>query len=336
MKKSLPNKQRAAWLGALVFLLSVMSSTPARAEQYPAGFLRVFVPAQSDAVLSIPMLRQPVFEGKISAISGNKVTLSSTPTIPAGTACALLLTSGAKEGMFAKITAQSGAILTVAFNAGDNLTGVAVGTNGATVQVIPYWTPASLVKSTAPGGIQILGIDNAGAGINLSFNRTWTHQGGGVWKNGAGTNVSHAVLPFNSAFALRNTSAAQLTVTMTGNVPTRKSRVNLATVASNTPQDILVGYGSPVPETLGNVGLGAMSNGDQILGFNNAATGYNKSASDLLIMDGGVWKDQITGQAVGSTFKLKPGHGYIYRKAATSTPTQSVWTGLPMYLTAQP
>jgi hypothetical protein len=83
------------------------------------------------------------------------------------------------------------------------------------------------------------------------------------------------------------------------------------------------------------VGLGAMSNGDQILGFNNAAPGYNKSASDLLIMDGGAWKDQVTGQAVGSTFKLKPGHGYIYRKAATSAPTQSVWTGLPVYLSAQ-
>ena len=59
-----------------------------------------------------------------------------------------------------------------------------------------------------------------------------------MWKDGSGINVSHAALPFNSAFVLRNTSAAQLTVTMTGNVPTRKSRVNLGTVASNTPAAI--------------------------------------------------------------------------------------------------
>jgi uncharacterized protein (TIGR02597 family) len=322
---------------ALALTLAGSCIVPAMAEQYPAGFVRLFVPAQSDAVLSIPMLREPVFRGKISAISGNKVTLSGTPAIPSGTVCALLLTSGAKEGMHAKITAQSAAVVTVAFNPGDNLTGVAAGTNGTEVYVVPYWTPASLVKATAPAGIQILGIENAGAGINLSFNRTYKHTGGGAWQNTrSGTNASAAPLPFHSAFVLRNTSDTKLTVTVTGSVPMRKHRLNLATLAGNTPQDIPMGYGSPVPETLNKVGLGAMANGDQILGFDNAATGYNKSASQLLIMEGGVWKDQITGEAVETTFQLKPGYGYIYRKAATSAPSVTVWTGLPVYLTSQP
>jgi uncharacterized protein (TIGR02597 family) len=322
---------------ALALALAGTCIATARAEQYPAGFIRISVPAQSDAVVSIPMVRPPVFVGKISAISGNKVTLSSAPALPAGTACALLLTSGPKEGMHARITAQSTRVVTLAFSPGDNLAGVTAGANGTEVQVVPYWTPASLVKATAPAGIQILGIENAGAGINLSFNRKYTHTGGGSWKNvSSGTNASSAALPFHSAFVLRNTSAADLRVTVTGNVPMRKHRLNLATLAGGTPQDIMVGFGSPVPETLDGVGLGAMANGDQILGFDNAATGYNKSASQLLVMDGGAWKDQVTGAAVGSTFQLKPGHGYIYRKAATGAPSLSVWTGLPVYLTSQP
>jgi uncharacterized protein (TIGR02597 family) len=318
---------------ALALTMAGPCISPAMAEQYPAGFVRLFVPAKSDAVVSIPMLRQAVFSGKISAASGNKVTLNGAPAIPAGTACALLLTSGPKEGMHAKITTRNAAVVTVAFSPGDNLTGVAVGTE---VQVVPYWTPASLVKATAPAGIKILGIENAGAGINLSFNRTYTHAGGGVWNSSSGTNASGAALPFHSAFVLRNTSANELRVTVTGNVPMRKHRINLATLAGNTPQDIPVGYGSPVPETLSKVGLDAMANGDQILGFDNAATGYNKSASQLLVMDGGVWKDQITSEPVGSTFQLKPGYGYIYRKAATSAPARAVWTGLPTYLATQP
>src|SRR4051812_1459727 len=89
----------------------------------PVGFVTVTVPAQSDAVISIPMRRPAVFQGTISSIAGNQVTLSSTPVLPAGTVFALMLASGTKEGMIGKITAQSAAVVTVSLDAGDNFTG---------------------------------------------------------------------------------------------------------------------------------------------------------------------------------------------------------------------
>lgn len=302
----------------------------------PVGFVSVTVPAQSDAVLSVPLQRTEVFRGTIASISGNDVTLSSTPTLTPGVVYALLVSSGSKEGMIARITAQSGATVTVTLGAGDDFTGVATGASGAQAAIMPYWTPASMLPTTAPVGTQLLGFENAGSGVNLSSTKIYVHAGSGAWEDAvSGADASAAPLAFGTAFVLRNTSGSGLTVSFVGDVPGRRHRLNLATLAANTPQDIRVGYRSPIFETLDNVGLGGAADGDQILGFNNAATGFNKSATLLLIMDGGVWKDQVSGNPVGATFQFTPGFGYIYRKAATPSPSVSVWSDLPGYLPFQ-
>ena len=305
--------------------------------QGPVGFVNVVVPAQSDAMVSIPMNRSSVFQGKVSSIAGNKVTLDAAPSLPAGSTYALVLISGAKEGMAARIAAQSGAQLTLSLDAGDDLTGVAAGANGDKVSIIPYWTPTSLLPATLPAGVKILGFDSGtAAGINLPASVTYVHNGGGIWKNGAsGADASAALLPFGGGFILRNPTATPLKIMLVGEAPIRKHRLKLSTLAGNTPQDIRFGYVSAVAENLNNAGLTAQE-GDQIFGYDNAATGFNKAPSQMLVMAQGVWKDVITDKPVGSTFSLKPGFAYVYRKAATGTPSISIWSDAPSYLLQQP
>jgi uncharacterized protein (TIGR02597 family) len=185
-------------------------------------------------------------------------------------------------------------------------------------------------------GTQIMGLRSTTVGVNLAPNLIYIHSGSGAWQNGVSrADVTNLALPFDAAFVIRNISASPLTFALVGEVPVKKHRSKLATLAGSTPQDNRVGFNSPVPETLNNVGLGTMAEGDQILGFDNAATGYNKQPSESLVMNGGVWKDGL-GNPVGATFQFKPGFGYIYRKAATGSPELSVWTGVPAYLPLQP
>jgi len=303
----------------------------------PLGYVTVSVPAQSDAVLAVPMQRPAVFQGRISSISGNDVTLSATPTLPSGTVFALVLASGTKEGMVARISSQAGAVVTVTLAAGDDLTGITTGSNGDRVKIMPYWTPASLIPATAPAGLQVLGFENAGPGINVSSTKILTHAGNGAWENGVtGADAAAEPLAFGAAIVVRNPSNAAVSIPIVGAVPVNKHRLNLSTLAANTAQDIRFGYGSPVLETLDNVGLGGAAEGDQIFVFDNAATGYNKSADQLLIMEGGVWKDQISNNLIGSSFQFTPGFGYVYRKAATPSPSTAVWSALPGYLPLGP
>ena len=257
-----------------------------------------------------------------------EVTLSSAPTLPANTTCALLFASGNKEGMFAKITALNGTVATVTLSAGDDLTGIV---NGDKVTIMPYWTPATLVPSTAPVGLKLMTFDSARVGVNIATTKFYAHAGSGSWLNGiTGAAASNDPLDFGSSFVLRNSSVTDLTVSFVGDVPMKKHRAILATLAANTAQDIRFGYSSPVPETMANVGLTGQE-GDQLFEFDNSATGYNKPASQILIYTSGSWNYKVSGLSAAA-FQLKPGYGYVYRKAATSNPDKYVWSDLPSYV----
>jgi len=334
---------------ALLGAGSIFALTTATTD--PVGFVNVTVPANSDAILAVPLNRTPDFKGVIQSISGNVITVAGTspgwatspqryvqalPTQP--NTYAVLFATGVKEGMIAKVTANGANTVTIQLDAGDDLTGVKTeAVDGAGfgdhIDIMPYWTPSTLVPSTAAVGVQILGFVGTTVGTNLSSSQIYAHGGGGVWEDGfTSEDATHTPLRFGIGFVLRNTGGAALPITFVGNVPMTKYRQQLKTLAANTDQDFAFGYSSPIPETLDNVGLGAAPDGDTILGFNNAATGYNKSASQLLVRDGGAWVDGFTGDPVGATFQLQPGFGYVYRKFRTVSPTTAVWSDLPSYL----
>lgn len=326
----------------------------------PVGFVSVSVPANSDATIAVPLNRTSEFKGLTSAFTGISgsvtITVAGSPGwtpgqfVPLATAnktYALQFASGAKEGLTLPITGNAADSVTVTVSAADDLSGVLA--NGEQIDIMPYWTPATILTSTTPTGTQLLGFQAPNAGINVGNSEQYTCSGPGTWEDDInfGQDGTHVPLKFGGALIIRNNSASVLPVSFVGGVPMSTHRIRLATQAGNVPQDIAFGFMSPIPEKLSSVGDPSIpvgqqtanflqlpvSVGDQILGFDNSTTGINKGNSIQFTWSGTEWEDDINfGQVANYLTTLNPGFGYIYRKAASPTPTSVVWSRLPVYL----
>lgn len=317
----------------------------------PVGFVSTTVPANSDAVLAVPLNRAAEFKGTIQSISGSVITVAGSPgwttnqfvqSLPSQTKTyAVQIATGAKEGMIGKVTANASGAITVQLDSGDDLTGIGtvdvpvdpdgagpLGTQADQIDVMPYWTPASLITGvTIPQGTQIL-VFSSGTGINLSSSGSFGYDAGNWYDEDTFDVGDHNPLRFGSAFVLRNAGSA-LAISIAGSVPMNKHRLRLS-IPGSTDQDLMIGFTSPVPQAIGTVALG-FTEDDQLLVFNNAASGRNKSASQVLYYtsaDG--WVDDSF-NPVDTTFFLQPGQGYVFRKKA-SAPTTLVWSALQTYL----
>ena len=303
----------------------------------PVGFVSVTVPAASDAILAVPLNRASEFQGVIASIAANEITITGTPgwtanqfapLVTSGKTYAIQIASGASEGLTAKITANTATSVTVQLDTGDSLTGV---TNGDSLDIVPYWTPSSLFSTALPSGSRMLLYSGTVPGTNIAPSTTLQYNGTNWLNIQTLVNSNNSALKFGDAFVLRNSAATPTTVSMVGTVPMSSHRLLIRTLAANTAQDIRIGYMSPVPETLGQVGLGFAS-GDRLLAFNNAATGINKSPSTTLQFNGTNWLNIQTLQIVTNTYTLQPGNGYVYRRAATANPVTTAWNDLQSYL----
>jgi uncharacterized protein (TIGR02597 family) len=319
----------------------------------PVGFVSVTVPAQSDAVLAVPLYRTAAFRGIIQSISGNTITVSGTPNWTTnqyvqniGTqndTFAVVIASGAKEGLTGRVTANGAGTVTLQLDAGEDLTGIGtvavpVDPDGAgpktaqadQVDILPYWTPQTLITGV-PIGTEFLGFEGTGAGVNLAAVQLLGFTGSG-WEDQITSNdASHKPLNFGAGFVLRNNSGSPVTISMVGAVPMSSHRMRFRTLAGGVDQDVRFGYLSPVPEAVVSLQIPAVA-GDAILGFNNAAQGKNKSASTIYAFDGAQWVDDITGEPLNANVMLQPGFGYIYRKYRTASPQTSTWQHLQSYL----
>jgi len=314
------------------------------AETDPVGFVSNTVPANSDAVLGVPLYRAAEFRGIIQSISGNVVTVVGAPAwatnqfvqdLPGQPKTyAVLIASGTKEGMIGLVTANATNTLTVTLDSNDDFTTVKTeATNpGAAdqIDVLPFWTPTSLL-GTVPTGTEFLGFQSTGAGTNIAAIQVLGYTGTGWEDQITSDDASHLPLNFGSAFIVRNNSASAVVVSMVGSVPMSAHRTNFKTLAASTDQDIRFGFSSPVPESIISLGIPAAA-GDAILGFDNAATGKNKAAATIFAYDGTQWVDDITGDPLDVNAKLQPGFGYIYRKFRTGAPATVTWQKLQSYL----
>lgn len=333
-------------LGVLALLsLSSQSFAQTTAASDPVGFVTVNVPANSDAVISVPLNRAAVFKGVIQSISGSTITVAGTSPAWTGNqfvqalpsqvnTYAVQIASGAKEGMIGKVTANSANSVTIQLAAGDDLTAVKTeavdGTGmGDHIDIFPYWSPTSLLGNALPSGTLLIGFSASGTGINLGATDLYGATGSG-WEDGnTGDPADHIPLPFGAAYVCRNGSANALALSVAGSVPMTKFRTRLA--AGSTSQDIYFGYSSPVPEAVISLGIPAIA-GDQIIGFDNSATGINKGATIIYGYTGSGWEDGNTGDPLDVNTKLQPGFGYIYRRNSTGSPNSVVWSHLPSYL----
>jgi hypothetical protein len=327
-------------VAALAFSITASQAV----ETDPVGFVTVTVPANSDAILAVPLNRTSEFKGTISSISGNTVTVSGTPgwttnqfayngPNDAGTdqlkTYAMQIASVTKEGLTCSITLSGTNTLTVTIPTGEDLTGINAGASGDQIDVLPYWTPASLINSAIPQDSQILQFKGSITGVNVPSDNVFYYDSG-AWYDDGFAEANTNPLDFGSAFIFRNGGSAATTISMVGVVPMTKHRLRIKVPSSTVDQDIAIGFSSPVPTAIGSVGLN-FTEDDQLLVFNNSAAGQNKPASAVYYyVNGDGWVDDSFAP-VGTSMMLQPGQGYIFRKKAAGNSTY-LWTSLQSYL----
>lgn len=329
---------------ATIYAMALSSGMAATTD--PVGFVNVTVKANSDALIAVPLNRASAFKGAIQSITGSTITVAGVSpawstnlfvqNLPAQpNTYALQLASGAQEGLTVKITASGANTITIQLTGGDSLTGVKTEAvdgagQGDQVDIVPYWTPGSLLPATLPAGAQFFGYEGGATGTNLSSSQVYGYSGSAWEDDVTSEDATNTPIAFGSAFILRNNSGSDISVSMVGSVPMTSHRIRLANPTGGE-QDIRIGYSSPIPEPISALGIPANA-GDVIFGYDNAQSGINKSASKIYAFDGTGWVDDVSGLPVTASDALQPGFGYVYRKLATGSPQSVVWQDLQSYL----
>lgn len=344
-----------AALGTLLLGLMFGASSPAQVASDPAGFCQLTLLGNSDTILSLPFARPKAAWGGVSSASGSTVQALGAPNwtvnqfvYAAGTqpnTYYLRFDSGAKAGFYYPITANASSTLTV--NLGrDSLAAVA---QNDIFSVVPYWTLATIFPggsgvfaSPTPGDhyTEILVPSYSGSGINLSASSTYYFQGG-FWKEvGQGpANMNNQTFPPYSYIIVRHNVATSSVLTTMGAVVVPTAALPL-TALTTGQQDNFLALPRPFPISLDDSGLissGAFASSptpgnrtDELLTFDNTATGQNKSASATYFYWNGGWRCVGSGATiVGANQVFLPGAGVVIRKGANNN--SSLWMNSTSY-----
>ncbi|WP_269539831.1 TIGR02597 family protein [Cerasicoccus fimbriatus] len=336
----------------LAFLAaSSLAITANAATTDPMGGMVIPVKGESDTRISVPFSRAVTFEGRIDSISGSTLTILGSPSWddgeflygdadssdPANTYYAVFLT-GAKEGLALEITANDANSITVALG-DEDLTGVtsesADGSgNGDIIQIVPYWTPATLFSgTTVPEGSILYRYINSGNAVNRSAADVLTYFDGYGWYDNGGNLSDDDTLDIAEGVIIRTPAgSSDFDLILSGAVPMFKTRYIFSTDDSGQSNDIIFSVYTPVDVSIGDSGLGGVADQAILYAYNNDSADYNKSASSVLTyFEGYGWYDN-GGNLVDNTFQLEPGQNYILRKPGTVSNDSFVWSYLPSYL----
>lgn len=325
-----------ATLLSLVLLGAVSSFAQTTATTEPVGFVSKTVPANSDATYCPSLQRTAAFVGTVGTINDTD-TITVGGTSPGWTTDQfknthyLLIGSGDREGLFAEIVGNTANSVDVVFFVGGfgTVSGDRVNV-GDQVKIIPFWNLGTLLPDgVVPDGTTVLLYNRSQSGINKSASVIYTMYAGFGWYDGPNNGNSQVVYP-DESFVIRSPAGQAVNLTQTGAVPMDKIRTLLTNVTPGQDQDIRVTSGIPVPVTLSSVfNPGAAGDGDTVLVFNDASSGLNKSASNVITYYNGFgWYDGPTDM---SGLLLQPGQGLLYRKAGANSAQQLVVSFKPSY-----
>ncbi|MGZ5505085.1 MAG: TIGR02597 family protein [Limisphaerales bacterium] len=319
----------------------------------PVGFIKLSLLGNSDTFVSLPFARPGATRIIVSSVAGNVVTADGSPNWTAnqfvyasGTQSNTYYArfgSGATEGRIYQVTANTANTLTLSLGS-DTLSSVAV---GDVISIEPYWT----LNTVFPNGAGVIASPLAGnrytelfipnsdaSGINLSASKVYFFNAG-IWKqvSDASNNHNDDVLQPNSHFIVRHNVGTNTTAMTLGSVITAKLAITLR-AQPTVSQDNYIGLARPVAASLNDSGLvtsGAFSASplpgsrtDELLIFNNAAIGHNKSASADYYYWNNAWRQVGAGSTdVGANLIFQPGNAVIIRKYTNSI--SPVWTNSP-------
>jgi uncharacterized protein (TIGR02597 family) len=336
-----PRPRPSACLAALLLLLSAAGGACAQdtAVSVPVGAFVRAAAAAGDTLVSVTLARPAVARATVASVAGGVITAAGTPgwTANAFVSSAthhVRALSGALRGHYFIVTANGSATLTVDA-AGLDLGQLAA---GDAVEVAPFWTLGTLFPAAAAGTAfvvstsplarqtEILMFDGGATGINRSASAIYYHFNGAWRRSGAAatTSFDHVVVFPDTYLVVRNKSAGTA-LTQVG----RLQAGGLGTVLEALPgaaHDNFVALAHPLDVSLAASGLhlsgfrastSPLAPTDQLLWFDPAGTGTNRSASAIYYYFNGAWRKR--GVAATTDFgadTLRAGGGFIIRKAA--------------------
>ena len=275
-------------LGAAVILAhaafaQTATTVPVGAMTFTVAGGSVAVP--STTVISVPLheeatLTSGVSTGVIASYTGSVITVTNAGWTPAELASTttpfmLQLKSGAGEGRFLPITANTNATVTVS--------GVDLATEGVAAgdsfKIIPVDTLNTLFGSTtlqggsSPASSDLVYLFEGGAWVGYYYNTTknfWVKTPGPV------TNKNDTVLKPDSGFMITR-KGSSLLISFIGTVPSSKFKTTVVNAGST-----LISTGFPVDTTIAGLSLDT-----KLAGWVKSSTAA--SADSVSIFSGGGW-----------------------------------------------
>lgn len=288
------------------------------------------VPANTDVVVSVPMLRAAVSTGTVASVSGSSITFNGSPGFVANAYIAtphvVLVESGAKSGLIVPISSNTTNAVTVSPGF-YSLAGIAAEDK---ISIRPAWTVASFTAGASSlAGVQLLAFSNTKEAVNNSPDALYFYVGNS-WEDADGEPADNTILYPGEGFIVRTSGTPIADFVVAGEVPLAKSYIAVGQSTAGA-RDSVISYISPTSEPLGQSGLG-ISNGDILFDFDNNSTGQNKSGVPYFFVNG-AWEN-ADGEPAGN-LPLIGGKSYIYRRTVAATSgysllqdTQSYNTGL--------
>ena len=342
----------------------------------PVGFNKIPCPTNSDTIVGVPLRAKGSQKATLSAlpdtttIPGSAIlSVAGSPGWTAGAYAGthfVKFTSGAIDGSFYAVTANTADTLTVDLN-GDDVSAV-VATD--TILLAAYWTlntlfppadattdpattkiaiVASTTRFTTGRMTELLLPDLQGDGTNLAPNQTF-YILSGVWRKPGDTTTDYGTTRIHpdSYFIVRHTSrvTAGTTYLCLGEVEMGNFGIPLSTQSTtglNTRQDNFVAVPRPINLTLNQLGLVpdafvasttrfTTGRKDELLVFNNASQAFNKAASATYYYYNNAWRKQGADYTIDfGTDVIPAGAGFMVRKAPTAGGVTSFWKNPATY-----
>ena len=239
------------------------------------GFVRQTTTATADTVMGLPVWRPTVWDGPITTLSGNELSINAALTgqqyISGDDRYYLLVTSGTLKGHSFTITGNGTSSITIDPSSPQDVAAQGLQA-GDTFKVIPFRTLGTLFAggNGIPSSSDVFNPVStvklydvlAGTGINIAPSKTYFHHDGsqlpaGWYDNDALADglQDHVVLPHNGSLVIRHSQTEAPDVLIAGQVPTSVSGIEVGRFADNTAQDNPVVNPYPVAMTLGSSGL---------------------------------------------------------------------------------
>lgn len=362
-------KRSISYLFLAAASLCGLASAQTTAYTTPVGYNSITIDANADTRVGLPFRQPTVAAAASTDITGNVITVAGASFGTYAATHYVKFTSGAAEGKFYAITANTSSTITIDLN-GDTQN---LPTTGNTFSVNKFWTLKELFDPAAAGATAATTANAivASATTSLGNRRTQVMV---PYNGGTGTNLSSQWIFYVTSIGspltphwLRTTSTTQIfddwqlwpdqsfiirhpasvtgstTYVCTGEVDMGKSVITLESRVGAL-SDNHVSLTRPVDTTLNQLNLAGTpafvssattslgNRRDTLLVYYGGTPGQNKSSTTIYYYDasGSKWrKTSSTTYDAGSDI-IPAGAGFMVRKYNSDGST-SFWTNTPNY-----